>query len=653
MRFGKRNRSPLSWAKRGKGTPEKATFEPVVSQERSALLSPGDDAVEHFPEEAVSSAQREATQRLLDALKRFERQVLKAKEGVRQEYWSDQCMQHLIAATELAVAEGWQDVVEALTETARILQTYEHAGRASECVPFLADSFEILCLMAGDLIVDKVRAGVMRKWRERHARALEELSAAGLALVHDEAASAEQPADTTPVPEPWDEAGEPDASFFAEPEPEPEAPEPEDAGAQAEPIDAESLVETSWGDEHDPAAAEAEPAEQKELSVAEVLDSLCEGLSRIEKQPGDGLVTTILAMEQGMSVLEQRADEAGRAGCTQVCQVMSRLLDWVQEADSQPSDRFFELAYAFCGVYADSEETGDIAASANWVAECEAFLDEDVDAATEAAEAPEIEEVPAPSELAEPPEEPDAAEAAETAADAPVPGEAAPGPGGALQSLFEQAREAMAHGSSADAKRFALQAAAAIAQGQASESEARVSAAESKLRSSADEVETARAEVLKAEQAVSHSENRITECEQTAEEGRGRTATAVTGLREAQNEVNELEERIRELQARRDEALRRRGEREKDVESAQQDEAQAQAALDETVNAEEAARVALEDARQKVKALQQKRGEIQGAMERARETLERQRNSLADIEKAIEQIQTTESAAADGDELLF
>src|SRR5690606_365585 len=70
--------------------------------------------------------------------------------------------------------------------TGRVLQTYENAGRANECVPFLADSYEILCLMVGDLIVDKVRSGVIRKWRERYQVALEDIAAKGLVLVRDE-----------------------------------------------------------------------------------------------------------------------------------------------------------------------------------------------------------------------------------------------------------------------------------------------------------------------------------------------------------------------------------------------------------------------------------------------------------------------------------
>ncbi|MCL4694758.1 MAG: hypothetical protein KJ060_19875, partial [Candidatus Hydrogenedentes bacterium] len=77
------------------------------------------------------------TQRLLTSLGRFQRHFMKAREGAPQSQWSDECMNHLIHGVEIALEQGWTDLVESLTETGRILQSYEDAGRANECVPFL------------------------------------------------------------------------------------------------------------------------------------------------------------------------------------------------------------------------------------------------------------------------------------------------------------------------------------------------------------------------------------------------------------------------------------------------------------------------------------------------------------------------------------
>lgn len=100
--------------------------------------------------------------------------------------WTDECMNQLIAGIELAAAEGWDGIQEALTDTARVVQSYEESGQANLCVPFLQDSYEILCLMVGDIIVDNVRSGVIQKWRGRYAQAIEELHRAGLSLIRDE-----------------------------------------------------------------------------------------------------------------------------------------------------------------------------------------------------------------------------------------------------------------------------------------------------------------------------------------------------------------------------------------------------------------------------------------------------------------------------------
>ena len=190
MRFGKRNRNPLLLGRLSKKSGQEAG-KALATEERDALLSGETDIdpsiIESTGQEGTAGT--EATQRLLTILGRFQRQVARAKDGAPQELWSDECMNQLIAAVEIALREDWKDVAEVLTETGRVLQSYEDGGEAQRAVPFLSDSYDMLCLMVGDLMVGAVRPGVMKRWRQRYQRAITEVEAAGLSLVRDDDAS--------------------------------------------------------------------------------------------------------------------------------------------------------------------------------------------------------------------------------------------------------------------------------------------------------------------------------------------------------------------------------------------------------------------------------------------------------------------------------
>lgn len=186
MRLGKTR----NWAAAGRrlfGQPTERHEGSLATEERNALLgadsgvSPGEFT---SPEEEPMLA-GDPTQHLLTALGRFHRQVVKAKSAASQEEWCEECMNQIIAGIEIALTQDWEDVQEALTDAARVLLSYEEAGRAQDCVSFLQDGYEILCLMVGDLIVDNVRSGVMDKWRRRYEMAVEDLLKAGLVLVED------------------------------------------------------------------------------------------------------------------------------------------------------------------------------------------------------------------------------------------------------------------------------------------------------------------------------------------------------------------------------------------------------------------------------------------------------------------------------------
>lgn len=185
--------------------------ETPASEESLAVAG---EAVEAQAADSANSGQAPASQnlgdpthRLLAALGRFQRQMARARDGLPQEEWSDECMNQLINATEIAVEQGWREVRQILTETARILSSYEAQGRANDCLEFLGDSYEILCNLVGDLITGSLRPTVVQRWNDRHAQALEELSAAGIPLI-----DGEEPAGPVEAEEePEDEGSEVDA----------------------------------------------------------------------------------------------------------------------------------------------------------------------------------------------------------------------------------------------------------------------------------------------------------------------------------------------------------------------------------------------------------------------------------------------------------
>jgi len=189
MRFVRRYRTRSLWGRgrRAASPPPESAPGPVAAEERNALLHPGAREADapSFPEPETTTS-GDPTQRLLTTLGRFQRYVARAAAGIEQEEWADNCMDELVAALDISLEQNWSEVVESLAGTGRVLQSYGEPGYAHLCVPFLMDSYDILCLMVGDLIVSEVRPSVTQKWRERYGRAVAELEAAGLTLMEDE-----------------------------------------------------------------------------------------------------------------------------------------------------------------------------------------------------------------------------------------------------------------------------------------------------------------------------------------------------------------------------------------------------------------------------------------------------------------------------------
>jgi hypothetical protein len=786
MRFAKRSKNPLSWGWRGTSVaeeqPELIADEPdaqppdIAPLQEFAVRCPEEPSIEPRSGTGDYVVTSDPTQRLLTSLGRFQRHFMKAREGASQDQWSDECMNHLIHGVEISLEQGWTDLVEALTETGRILQSYEDAGRANACVPFLADSYEIMCLMVGDLIVDKVRPGVLRKWRDCYQGALEDLKAEGLSLVEDEDSGSRFPShsanetaagDANRSESPQGDAGvtsdmthevpsglgeledlppltsmpsdsssdapempfSVDGEAFSAESPF-EDPDVDEAFATSElappefdiPFELEGESESDAVPELSEDREERAPSTEESPSilelgtdVAEILDLLCDGLARIEGDPEGTRGTVFLAIEDGLNSLHERAQQQGWHGSLAACVAMSRLCQTAAEQNGPLGDRFFETAYAFGGVYGEVKEQTDDESLQSWIAECEALV---VDLPRQTAtptpppgmedeavgempfEIPESEVNPLERELeipslngadqyvddpALPPELPmdesaEVDELAMTGGTAAMQGQedieeqstppvesryveissAVPAP--ADKSLeddpaaqfLETARLAMGSGAAADAKLFAMQAAASIAQAQARDAETRVRQAEIRLQETVKSIESAREQVKDAESQVEQAEARVEEGKELVSE-RGRHTHGVLGSLEGiRSRITDLDRRIQELQMQRDEALRQQSAADEALNEARQQETDIKEQLDNLKNTEQMARVQLEDARGQVKLLQRKQGEIEALMERARDSLTQFRESMADIDRTIELIRNAEtSAALENDDLLF
>jgi len=633
VRFVKRGRTRPTAARRDVTEQRESMLGPVVSEERSALLSCESADVDKPVERNVEThAGSDPTQRLMTALGRFHRYVAKGQAGASQVFWSDDCMNQLAAAIEIALSQNWIHIVEVLTDVARILQSYENGGCADRCVPFLNDSYEILSVMVCDLIVNKVRSGTMEKWRERYRLAVAELMAEGLTLVQDdneasvplepvgeETAEQEQEDTVVELPALGDAA-----PAFARPVASSQAASSDsllpflDAGQAAEAADKAGTRDEAAATEG--ARVEALTGAQDASAPPEVvgiLDSLCDDLAFLEKLSGPDHAKQFEAIARKITVLEQYAVDRDRVLAAALCRNMMALCRVGSSRDNASDDRFLDTAYAFCEAYVEASKDPESAVAGNWQADCEGLL--------ESWSKTVAEETPGP-----------------------LPADGTP------ESLLETAQLAAARGDVSGAKALALQAVASIAREEAAKADARVQEAELRLRESGEAIDRARASVKRIEQEVVLAEARGAEGETELAEARAGIAEAASTVTAIEKRIAEIEEQIRALQAAQEAEETRALEAKGMLDRAREQEVRAETELRSYQDAEDAARLQLENARQNVKDLQRRRAECEAALARGRETLTRHRTSLADIERTVAQLNASEEQVApQGGEFLF
>lgn len=674
MRFSRRNRNRPPQARRDAALTDEGIVGSVASEERSALLNGGVSDMDVAPlgEEGRASPAGDPTQRLMTALTRFHRHVAKGDSGAPQEYWSDDCMSQLAVAAEISASRNWMHIVEALTGTARVLQSYENAGSARLCIAFLNECYENLCLMVSDLIVEKQRPEVIEKWRARYEQAAADLTAAGLALVEDEPAETHQEAvvamnedegETMTPPEPPADATPPeqgDILPFEMPHAEegrgaapievpsmddflpfPEAsrsdedadeavdaavePAMAESGGEDVPHEAEEAPDTlaeaaeTVQDEAPPSPERAAPSTPAvDPEVGALLDALCEELAKVASAAADERDARFDAVAQKVDALEEHAEEQGLEAAAGSCHTMLELCRAVAHSDAGPDEGFLDSAYAFCEVYVTATQAPDSAMVASWRAGTEGLC-----------------ETLMPEPGAEEPVEP-------------------PAEGGSAESLLETAQAAVARGDMSGAKALALQAVVRLAEVETRKAEKRVAEAETRFSQNAEDIEKSRANVKKAEQDVVVAEGRVAEGQAELADVRAHTSMVAEKVQGLEQHVAELDEQIRQMQAAREAECARINEASSELEQARGEETETEAELAMVEEAEQAARAHHEDARQNVKEFQRKRLELEEMLSRARETLTHHRSSLSDVERAISQLRPDKDAPAeDPEDLLF
>lgn len=432
MRFVKRGkfRAPTS-ARKSHKPPEYNILGNVATEERSALLAdtePQDTGPD--PDDVVHA---DPTQQLLTILGRFEKHVNLAQSNLARGDWTDACMEQLINATEIAVDRKWTELVHALTRTAQVLQSYEDAGKARSGIPFLRESYKILCLMVGDLIVGKIREGVMDKWHSSYTAAAEDMRAAGIALVSldveseegardevkqpmvqvvDARASRAAAAKSSPFRNPSiddtsdyeldelptldelppleddldDEREAEQTDFVDEPAVEDELAY-EDVKEELEPVSEVESYEDEPVDDAAPSADAVEAVEESEpeapaeecipQEIADVLDRLCEPLSLIDRIPEDRDHGPVFdTLNKSIVQLKAYATENALTKTEALCDSLTELCHQAYLNDQAHDDRFLDLVYAFCGHYVETTTNAEYEPANAWMKDCETLAAE-------------------------------------------------------------------------------------------------------------------------------------------------------------------------------------------------------------------------------------------------------------------------------------
>lgn len=136
------------------------------------------------PSDSDNTARTDPSQ-LVTALGPFQRCLEDAYHQKDAELWYDNCREALLNAYLICKQNQWIPVRNTIQEMGRILHSYHTAGDTFGCLSFLRESYQSLTVMVGDIIVGKVREGVIRKWAALYEKTVSSMTAAGIPLTRD------------------------------------------------------------------------------------------------------------------------------------------------------------------------------------------------------------------------------------------------------------------------------------------------------------------------------------------------------------------------------------------------------------------------------------------------------------------------------------
>jgi hypothetical protein len=586
VRFGKQNKTWAAFGRKlfGENSPS-APECPVEEETACADEAPVPEMEEQvMPEDPFTpqpGTSNDPSQAVLISLGRFKRHIQHATGAPEHAQWPGECLQELLKILNIAAESGWDTLREAVTDTARVLCSYERARRTAHCLPFLRACDDALSMMIGDIIIDNETPTVRMAWQKHYQGALEVMRRDGIALVEDEVAEDEPARETAVAPPavPAAPAPEPAPAPVAEPEAparnlpdEPFGGVPgEAAAAPEESADDDTGAPVSpWEDDAD-AAPEEEPLEDDAPQETD------------DEAP----------VEEDLGEIDLRGDVA-------------------EEESAQ-----------------DDPDTGPAAA------------DEETDNAPGDTGTPD--EAPAPDHLEEhavEKEEGDEDETsdevtAEAPAEEPAPEPEPPAPP-TVDEINKAMQSAILAGDVAGAKVLALHLAAALARQEADHVSAALDGARSRLGLNGDAAEDAARRVREAEERVRSAEEQIAAREADALEARTRLGALDGGIAETRGELEDLDARIAALQEERAAAAQRL----RDQEIARTDTIAAESLVSSEIEAlmeeEEAAREFLEKARGRVADLEEGRRGILGDILALETELEERRRAIGEITRPLD-----------------
>jgi hypothetical protein len=318
--------------------------------ERSMLVGNGDDGSGGGPVQqllGVLSTMRETAQSVVD--------------GRASRLWADECMNHLILGVEVALGQGWNDLVDAFTDAGRILQSYENGGKAGQAAPYLVEAYDIMCALVGDAMGDSSQPGLVSQWRTRYQKEVAALEMSGFQLVNDEDDGADEAEEAFTFPEisnvavklrpqddlpTLDELPPLDSMLVGAPaaKSQPPAQKPRvDATPPAARVDADRVARVEEARQNQAAAesaARTQPAEddgippqgvQPSTIVVELVDRICEELGGLSRHQPDDRALAVEMIQGGITALKREAGKDKHTISSEICDEMLKACSFLEQ----------------------------------------------------------------------------------------------------------------------------------------------------------------------------------------------------------------------------------------------------------------------------------------------------------------------------------